>query len=42
MKGEEQQKLDVLANEVMKQAFGNSGRVSIMASEEESDPIPSA
>ena len=42
VQGEEQQKLDVLANEVMKQAFGTTGRVSIMASEEESDPIPAA
>ncbi len=34
--------MDVLANEAMKQAFGNTGRVSIMASEEEPDPIPAA
>ncbi len=39
VQGEEQQKLDVLANDVMKQAFGNTGRVSIMASEEEAEPI---
>ena len=42
VQGEEQQKLDVLANEVMKQAFGNTGRVSIMASEEEAEPILAA
>ena len=42
VQGEEQQKLDVLANEVMKQAFANTGRVSIMASEEEAEPILAA
>ena len=40
VQGEQQQKLDVLANEVMKEAFSHTGRVSLMASEEEEDPIP--
>lgn len=40
VQGEEQQKLDVLANEIMKEAFCHTGRVSLMASEEEEDPIP--
>ena len=40
VQGEQQQKLDVLANEVMKEAFRHTGRVSLMASEEEEDPIP--
>ena len=40
VQGEQQQKLDVLANEVMKEAFRHSGRVSLMASEEELHPIP--
>ncbi len=40
VQGEQQQKLDVLANEIMKQAFCHTGRVSLMASEEEEDPIP--
>ncbi len=40
VQGEEQQKLDVLANEVMKEAFCHTGRVALMASEEEDDPIP--
>ncbi|MCZ6917718.1 MAG: class 1 fructose-bisphosphatase [Gemmatimonadetes bacterium] len=40
VQGEQQQKLDVLANEAMKQALGRTGRVSTMASEEEEDPIP--
>lgn len=35
VQGEEQQKLDVLANEIMKDALRHTGRVSIMASEEE-------
>ena len=40
VQGEQQQKLDVLANEVMKEAFCHTGRVSLMASEEEEYPIP--
>ncbi len=40
VQGEQQQKLDVLANEVMKAAFRHTGRVALMASEEEEDPIP--
>jgi len=40
VQGEQQQKLDVLANEIMKEAFCHTGRVSLMASEEEEDPIP--
>lgn len=40
VQGEQQQKLDVLANEVMKEAFAHTGRVSLMASEEEAEPVP--
>ncbi len=39
VQGEEQQKLDVFANEVMKSALGEGGRVCVLASEEEDDPI---
>ena len=38
--GEEQQKLDVIANHAMRQALAHSGRVCVMASEEEGDPVP--
>jgi fructose-1,6-bisphosphatase I len=40
--GEEQQKLDVIANHAMKQALMHSGRVCVIASEEDGDPIPIA
>ena len=40
VQGEEQQKLDVIANETVKQAIGFTGRVCVMASEEEGDPLP--
>ena len=40
VQGEQQQKLDVLANETIKQSFGHTGRVCLMASEEEEDAIP--
>jgi fructose-1,6-bisphosphatase I len=40
IQGEEQQKLDVIANETMKQAFMHTGRVCVMASEEDPDPLP--
>ncbi len=40
VQGEEQQKLDVIANETMKQAFYHTGRVCVMASEEDEDPVP--
>jgi fructose-1,6-bisphosphatase I len=40
VQGEEQQKLDVIANETIKQAIGFTGRVCVMASEEEGDPVP--
>jgi fructose-1,6-bisphosphatase I len=40
VQGEEQQKLDVFANETMKQALSNTGRVCVMASEEDEDIIP--
>lgn len=39
VQGEEQQKLDVIANETMKQAFYHTGRVCVMASEEEEEPV---
>ncbi len=40
VQGEQQQKLDVLANETIKQSLGHTGRVCVMASEEEEDAIP--
>jgi fructose-1,6-bisphosphatase I len=40
VQGEEQQKLDVFANETMKQALSHTGRVCVMASEEDEDIIP--
>lgn len=42
IQGEEQQKLDVLANETIKTAVGCTGRVCVMASEEEDEPVPIA
>jgi fructose-1,6-bisphosphatase I len=39
VQGEQQQKLDVLANETIKQSFRHTGRVCLMASEEEEDAI---
>jgi fructose-1,6-bisphosphatase I len=40
IQGEEQQKLDVLANETMKNCLSHGGRVCVMCSEEEEDIIP--
>lgn len=40
IQGEEQQKLDVIANETMKQTIAFTGRVCVMASEEEDGPVP--
>jgi len=40
VQGEEQQKLDVLANDIMKQNIGTTGRVCVVASEEEEHPVP--
>ena len=40
VQGEEQQKLDVLANEVIKNCLSHTGRVCVMCSEEEADIIP--
>ena len=40
VQGEEQQKLDVLANEVMKEVIEQTGRVCVTASEEDEDPVP--
>jgi fructose-1,6-bisphosphatase I len=40
VQGETQQKLDVLANEVIKHAVEHTGRVCVMASEEEEGLIP--
>ncbi|UCF39971.1 MAG: class 1 fructose-bisphosphatase [Gemmatimonadota bacterium] len=40
VQGETQQKLDVIANETMKQAFMYTGRVCVMGTEEEAEPIP--
>ncbi len=40
VQGEQQQKLDVIANETMKSAFAHTGRVCVMASEEDPDPVP--
>ncbi len=39
VQGEEQQKLDVIANEIIKSAVGSTGRVCVMGSEEEEHPI---
>ncbi len=40
VQGEEQQKLDVIANDMMKQTLDFSGRVCVMASEEDQEPVP--
>jgi fructose-1,6-bisphosphatase I len=40
VQGEEQQKLDVFANETIKNALKHTGRVCVMASEEDEDVIP--
>ncbi len=40
VQGEQQQKLDVIANDTVKQAIGFTGRVCVMASEEEGEPVP--
>ena len=40
VQGEQQQKLDVIANDVIKQALTPTGLVCVMASEEEEEPIP--
>jgi fructose-1,6-bisphosphatase I len=40
VQGESQQKLDVFANETMKNALNHTGRVCVMASEEDEGPIP--
>ena len=40
VQGEEQQMLDVLANETMKNALSHTGRVCVMASEEDESIIP--
>ncbi|MFZ5623302.1 MAG: class 1 fructose-bisphosphatase [Gemmatimonadota bacterium] len=40
VQGEEQQKLDVFANETMKNALNHTGRVCVMASEEDEVIIP--
>lgn len=40
VQGETQQKLDVIANEVIRQTVTHAGRVCVMASEEEEDAVP--
>jgi fructose-1,6-bisphosphatase I len=40
VQGEEQQKLDVLANEVMKHVIQKTGRVCVTASEEDAEAVP--
>ena len=40
IQGEEQQKLDVFANETMKNSLNHTGRVCVMASEEDEEIIP--
>ncbi len=42
VQGEEQQKLDVIANDTMKQSIAYTGRVCVMASEEDQEPFPIA
>ena len=38
VQGEQQQKLDVIANDTMKQVVGTTGRVCVIASEEDEEP----
>ena len=40
VQGEDQQKLDVLANEIIQHVVAKTGRVCIVASEEDTDPVP--
>jgi fructose-1,6-bisphosphatase I len=40
VQGEEQQKLDVLANETIKNCLSHTGRVCVMGSEEDEDIVP--
>ncbi len=40
IQGEEQQKLDIFANETMKQSLEGTGRICVMASEEDEELIP--
>jgi fructose-1,6-bisphosphatase I len=40
VQGEEQQKLDVIANDTMIQSVAYTGRVCVMASEEDKEPFP--
>ncbi len=40
VQGEDQKKLDVLANETLKNVMGHTGRVCVMASEEDEELIP--
>ncbi len=40
VQGEEQQKLDVIANDTMKQSLAYTGRICVMASEEDPEPFP--
>ena len=40
VQGEEQQKLDLIANETIKNCLNHTGRVCVMASEEDEDIIP--
>jgi fructose-1,6-bisphosphatase I len=40
VQGEEQQKLDVIANDTMIQSVAYTGRVCVMASEEDTEPFP--
>ena len=40
VQGEDQKKLDILANETLKNVMGHTGRVCVMASEEDEELIP--
>lgn len=40
IQGEEQEKLDILANDVMKTVLSRAGRVCVVASEEDEEPVP--
>ena len=40
VQGEDQQKLDVIANETLKNCLNHTGRVCVMASEEDEDIVP--
>lgn len=40
VQGEEQQKLDIIANDILRQVIQKTGRVCVVASEEDAEPVP--